>query len=164
MNLPATIGTGEKVTTPLNISVTAGTLGGWTIDVTMDPNYVTIASDSDMTPGNVPSSFTSVSHLCTAGSPPCDPPPGMQVARITGITFSSSVFGSFILANLSFTGVAQSQCGTTIKVVAKQMIDSTLGSPLAFSPMPADLNIKLDGLQSCDDTIAPSSPTELTVL
>jgi len=163
MNIPAIINPGQTFTVPLNLNVSAGTLGAWTIDVTMDPNYITIASNSDIANGNVPNAFYASSYLCVSAS--CNPPSGMQVSRIAGMTGSQTVTGNVTLASLAFTGVAASPCGSIVKVVAKEVVDSTLGAPTTFSPMPAELNLTSQSSGTCGvDVVAPSAPSGLSVI
>lgn len=129
---------GQKITVPLNLDVTGGNLGGWVVDIVVDPTYIRIDSNADITGGNVPGSINLSNYICgVSASPPCTSAPFMQVARVAGITANNAVSGNVTLANINLTGVSASGGSTVIKVVPVQLIDSSAAD---FSPIPNILN------------------------
>jgi hypothetical protein len=163
LNIPSIINPGSKVSVPLNLNITSGALGGWLIDIVMDPNYITVQSGGDLMPGNVANALLASNNFCVAGSPPCDPPIGMQVARVAGATLRTDVVGNVTLNNIAFTGVATSGCGTVVKVIVRSMVDSNSAPAVEFFPATEGLSFIVQATGDCDVT-APAAPAGLNVL
>lgn len=164
LNIPSVINPGTKVSVPLDLNMTSGQLNGWMVDIVMDPNYITVQSGADILAGNVPNALMASNHSCVYGSPPCAPPVGMQVTRVTGITSVSSITGSITLNNIVFTGVATSSCGTIVNVIVRDMIDDSVGGGAKFSPLPTNLSLNIQKSGGVCDAVAPAAPTGMSVL